>query len=230
MIRSVSVVLPCLNEVESVAEVVEEAWVALRLSNVTGEVIVVDNGSTDGSAESAQRAGAEVILERKRGYGQAYITGFRAASGDVILMADADASYDLSALPAFLAKIDEGYDLVMGSRLKGRIDPGAMPWLHRHVGTPAISIMLNLLYGTGVSDSQCGIRAFRRSILSRLDLTTPGMEFASEMIVNAARARLRIAEVPADYRVRVGRSKLNTLRDGWRHLRFLMTARRTRLP
>src|SRR3989442_11053440 len=161
-------------------------------AGVAGEVIVADNGSTDGSAEVAASAGARVVRERRRGYGAAYMAGFAAAAGDVIVMADADGSYDFAALPAFLARIRAGDQLVMGSRFKGHIAPGAMPWTHRHIGSPALSGLLNLLYRTGVGDAHCGMRAFRRDALPAMHLQMPGMEFASEMIVNAARAGLRI--------------------------------------
>jgi len=185
-------------------------------------VVVVDNGSTDGSPEAAAAAGARVVHERRRGYGAAYMAGFVAAEGDVIVMADADGSYDFGALPAFLERIGDGDDLVMGSRFKGHIEPGAMPWTHRHIGSPILSGLLNLLYRTGIDDAHCGMRAFRRDIVPDLRLRMPGMEFASEMVVNASRAGLRIGEVPVNYRVRGGKSKLRTVPDGWRHLRFLM--------
>lgn len=214
--------LPCLNEIASVAAVVREAKQAMDDAGVAGEVVVVDNGSTDGSPEAAAAAGARVVHERRRGYGAAYMAGFVAAEGDVIVMADADGSYDFSALPAFLERIGDGDDLVMGSRFKGHIEPGAMPWTHRHIGSPILSGLLNLLYRTGIDDAHCGMRAFRRDIVPDLRLRMPGMEFASEMVVNASRAGLRIGEVPVNYRVRGGKSKLRTVPDGWRHLRFLM--------
>jgi glycosyltransferase involved in cell wall biosynthesis len=218
----ISIVLPCLNEVDSVAGVVREAASALAAAGERGEVIVVDNGSTDGSSIAAAEAGARVVMERRRGYGLAYLAGFAAAHGEYVVMADADGSYDLAALPRLIAGLDRGHDLVMGSRFRGTIAPGAMPWLHRHLGSPALSGLLNLLYGTGVDDAHCGMRALRRDALPQLRLRMPGMEFASEMIVNAARAGLRITEVPVDYRRRIGHSKLDTMRDGWRHLRFLL--------
>ena len=219
---TVSVVLPCLDEIETVGATVTEACAALRAAGVEGEVIVADNGSTDGSQEAAGAAGARVVPVAKRGYGAAYLGGFAAAKGDVIVMSDADATYDLSAIAPMLERLRAGDELVMGSRLKGRIEPGAMPAVHRYVGTPLLTWLLNLLYRTGVSDTQCGMRAFRRDVLPRLRLRMPGMEFASEMIVNAARAQLRVGEVPVNYRARKGESKLDMLRDGWRHLRFLL--------
>lgn len=219
---SVSIVLPCLDEANAVAAVVREAREAIASARVAGEVIVVDNGSTDGSAEIAERAGARVIHERRRGYGNALRSGFASARCDVVLMADADGSYDLSSLPAFLERIAAGDDLVMGTRFRGGIEAGAMPALHRYVGNPLLSRILNVLFGTGVQDAHCGIRAFRRDALPRMRLRMPGMELASEIVVNAARQGLHIGEVPVRYRVRTGRSKLNSLRDGWRHLRFLL--------
>lgn len=219
---SVSIVLPCLDEANAVAAVVREAREAIASARVAGEVIVVDNGSTDGSAEIAERAGAQVIHERRRGYGNALRSGFASARCDVVLMADADGSYDLSSLPAFLERIAAGDDLVMGTRFRGGIEAGAMPALHRYVGNPLLSRILNVLFGTGVQDAHCGIRAFRRDALPRMRLRMPGMELASEIVVNAARQGLHIGEVPVRYRVRTGRSKLNSLRDGWRHLRFLL--------
>lgn len=216
-----SVVLPCLNEVAAVGAVVAEARQALAAAGVEGEVVVADNGSTDGSAEAARAAGARVVREERRGYGAAYRAGFAAACGDVVVMADADGTYDLSSLPAFLERINAGDDLVVGSRFAGVIDEGAMPWTHRRIGSPVLTGMLRLLYGARIGDAHCGMRAFRREALPAMRLRLPGMEMASEMIVNATRSGLRIGEVPVRYRRRVGRSKLHALRDGWRHLRFL---------
>src|SRR5919107_3665439 len=217
----VSVVIPCLNEAGSIERCVEMALEALDGQAWQGEVIVADNGSDDGSPGLAKGAGAVVVHEPRRGYGSAYLAGLAAAAGDYIVMADADLTYDFGDIPRFVDELDKGADLVMGNRMKG-IQPGAMPWLHRHVGNPVLSGMLNLFFRTGVSDAHCGMRAVRRSVLTQLDLRTTGMEFASEMVVRAGKERLAIAEVPIHYHPREGESKLSRFRDGWRHLRFLL--------
>jgi glycosyltransferase involved in cell wall biosynthesis len=217
----VSVVIPCLNEEASIQRCVEEALAALEGQGWQGEVIVADNGSDDRSAELARAAGALVIHEPRRGYGSAYRAGFAAAQGDYIVMADADLTYDFGDIPRFVAKLDEGADLVMGDRMKG-IQPGAMPWLHRYIGNPVLTGILNLFFRTGVRDAHCGMRAVRRSALPRLDLRTTGMEFASEMVIRAGKERLEIEEIPIHYHPREGESKLSSFRDGWRHLRFLL--------
>jgi hypothetical protein len=184
-------------------------------------VIVADNGSEDGSAELAESAGALVVFEPRRGYGSAYLAGFAAATGDYIVMADADLTYDFGDIPRFVEELDHGADLVMGDRMKG-IQPGAMPWLHRYIGNPFLTGVLNLFFRTGVRDAHCGMRAVRRDALPRLDLRTTGMEFASEMVIRAGKAKLDIAEIPIHYHPREGDSKLSSFRDGWRHLRFLL--------
>jgi hypothetical protein len=186
------------------------------------EVVVVDNGSRDGSGRIASRAGARVIHEPRRGYGSAYLTGFRAARGRYVVMADADGTYDLADLPRFLSELQDGADLVMGSRLRGTIHENAMPWLHRHIGNPALTGILNLFFGTGVSDAHCGMRAFRRDLLERLDLQATGMELASEHLIRSAKLGLDIREIPIDYLPRAGESKLASFSDGWRHLRLLL--------
>jgi glycosyltransferase involved in cell wall biosynthesis len=215
------VVIPCLNEAGSIARCVAAARSALDSQGWQGEVIVADNGSDDGSAELANGAGALVVVEPRRGYGSAYLAGFAAAQGDYIVMADADLTYDFADIPDFIEKLDEGADLVMGDRM-GNIQPGAMPWLHRYVGNPALTGLLNLFFGTGVRDAHCGMRAIRRSALPRLDLRTTGMEFASEMVIRAGKEKLAIDEIPIHYHPREGESKLSSFRDGWRHLRFLL--------
>jgi glycosyltransferase involved in cell wall biosynthesis len=219
--KLLSVIIPCLNEAESIEQCVKAAWRALELAGIRGEVIVADNGSTDGSAELAEIAGAQVVHELRRGYGSAYAAGFREARGTYILMADADLTYDFEEIPRFLRELQAGADMVIGDRM-GHIHPGAMPWLHRYIGNPLLSRLLNLLFHTGVHDAHCGMRALRRDRLELLDLRTTGMEFASEMVVRAAKAKLDIREIPIEYHPRGGESKLSSFRDGWRHLRFLL--------
>ena len=221
-IEFVSVVLPCLDEAAAVADTVAEAFRGLARAGVRGEVVVVDNGSVDGSAELAAAAGARVVAEPTRGYGMAHRAGLRAARGDGVVMADADRTYDLERLGDLLASLREGADLVVGSRLRGAIAAGAMPGLHRHVGTPVLTGALRLLTGARLSDSQSGYRAFRREAVLALGLRARGMEYASEMLLRAGRAGLVVTEVPTGYRARVGASKLDPLGDGWRHLQLLL--------
>ncbi len=219
----VSVVMPCLNEADGVGKCVDKAVRALRRMKVPGEVIVVDNGSADSSAEIAEAAGARVIHERRRGYGAAYLRGFQEARGAYLIMGDSDDSYDFSDLERFVVPLErDGYDMVMGTRLKGTILPGAMPWTHRWIGNPILSGMLRLFFHTRVSDSHCGMRSFTRAAYQRLNLHTQGMEFASEIVVNALRENLKIHEVPITYYPREGVSKLSGLRDAWRHVRFML--------
>ena len=217
----VSVVIPCLNEADSIETCVSESQKALEAGGYAGEVIVVDNGSTDESASLAEAAGAHVVHEARRGYGNAYLAGLTAARGDYIVMIDADLTYDIHELPRFVDELKGGGDLVLGDRMEG-IQPGAMPWLHRYVGNPVLTGLLNRLYDADVKDAHCGMRALRRDVLPRLDLRTSGMELASEMVIRAAKVGLEIRQFPIEYRPRRGESKLSTWRDGWRHLRFLL--------
>jgi glycosyltransferase involved in cell wall biosynthesis len=218
---AVSVVIPCLNEAENIEQCVEKALDTLELAGLVGEVVVADNGSEDGSAELARLAGARVVHEPRRGYGSAYLAGFAAARGEYIVMADADLTYDFGEIPRFLAELEDGADMIIGDRMKN-IHPGAMPWHHRYIGNPLLSGFLNLLFHTGVSDAHCGMRAFRRDRLEVLELRTTGMEFASEMVIRAAKAKLVVRELPIEYHPRGGESKLSSFRDGWRHVRFLL--------
>jgi glycosyltransferase involved in cell wall biosynthesis len=217
----VSVVIPCLNEAENIERCVAAALEALRGMGVAGEVLVADNGSDDDSAHLADQAGARVVVERRRGYGSAYLAGFAASRGRYIVMADADLTYDFNEIPRFVAALEEGAEMVIGDRMDN-IQPGAMPWLHRYVGNPILTGLLNLFFRTGVKDAHCGMRALRADVLARLDLRTTGMEFASEMVIRASKEKLRIAEFPIEYHPRGGESKLSSFRDGWRHLRFLL--------
>lgn len=193
-----------------------------------GEVVVVDNGSEDGSGELAAAAGARVIYEPRRGYGRAYRTGFANARGRYLVMADADRTYDFGEIPRFVARLEAGADMVIGDRMKN-IKPGAMPWLHRYVGNPLLTGLLNLFFKAGVSDAHCGMRAVKASVLPQLALRSEGMEFASEMVVRAAQEGLRIEGLEITYHPRGGESKLSTFRDGWRHLRFLLVHSPTHL-
>jgi len=219
-----SVVLPCLNEAETLKTCITKARASLRQLGVIGEVVVADNGSTDGSQDIARAAGARVVDVPRRGYGAALMVGIGAAEGQYVLMADADDSYALEDLGGFLDELRAGADLVMGNRFKGGIAPGAMPTLHKYLGNPVLSLLGRLFFHIPVGDFHCGIRAFRRDRMLELGLQTSGMEFASEMVVRASLAHLRIAEVPTTLRPD-GRSRaphLRTWRDGWRHLRFLL--------
>jgi glycosyltransferase involved in cell wall biosynthesis len=224
----VSVVIPCLNEEENIEECVAAALGALRDGAITGEVLVVDNASEDDSAALAKAAGARVVSEPRRGYGSAYLAGFAAAKGKYIVMADADLTYDFNEIPHFVEELNGGAELVMGDRMDN-IQPGAMPWLHRYIGNPLLSGLLNFFFRTGINDAHCGMRALRRDVLPRLDLRTTGMEFASEMVIRASKENLKIAEFPIEYHPRGGESKLSSFRDGWRHLRFLLVHSPTHL-
>lgn len=219
-----TVLLPCLNEAETLAKCIAKAQEAIQKHQLHAEILVSDNGSTDGSQEIAERAGARVVHVPQRGYGAALIAGVAEARGTYVIMADSDDSYDLSSLMDYLAKLREGYDLVIGNRFKGEIAAGAMPFLHRYLGTPVLTFLSRMFFGTPCGDVNCGMRGFRREAALRLDLRSPGMEFASEMLVKSSLFRLRMAEVPTAL-ARDGRSAkphLRTWHDGWRHLRFLL--------
>jgi glycosyltransferase involved in cell wall biosynthesis len=217
----VSVVIPCLNEAENIDACVRAAQRVLWENHLRGEVIVVDNGSDDGSGDLARAAGATVIDEPRRGYGRAYQTGFAAARGEYVVMIDADMTYDFAEIPNFVRALDEGGELVMGNRMQG-VEPGAMPLLSR-IGNPLLSGFLNLLFRTPVGDAYCGMRAFRRDVLPRLHLHATGMEFASEMVIRAAKAKLDIRELPIALRPRGGGvPKLSPFRDGWQGLRLML--------
>ena len=218
----ISVVIPCLNEEEAVGKVVDQALEGIRRSGRPGEVIVVDNASTDRSAEVAAEHGATVVREERPGYGSAYLAGLAVAQGDFIVMGDADETYPMQDLAPFVERLAEGDDLVMGSRFEGTIHGEAMPWLNRHVGNPILTGLLNILFGVKISDAHCGMRAVRRDALPTLDLHSTGMEFASEMVFKAFRRELRVSEIPIDYYPRVGESKLNRFGDAWRHVKFML--------
>src|SRR6201998_923874 len=219
-----SVVMPCLNEAATVGVCVKKAVDALEQHGIRGEVIVADNGSTDGSQQVAKDFGARVVHVEQRGYGSALQAGIAAARGQFVLVGDADDTYDFSQLGEFVAKLREGYDLVMGNRFKGKILPGAMPPLHRFLGNPVLTGLGRLFFKSPVGDFHCGLRGFRKEAIDRLGLRTLGMEFASEMVVKATACGLRVTEIPTTLAPdrREGAPHLRTWRDGWRHLRFLL--------
>jgi len=220
----VSVVIPCLNEANSIAFCVEKAIRAFQAAGLRGEVIVADNGSTDGSIEIAEKLGARVIPVSQRGYGSALRAGISAARGAFIIMGDADDSYDFSEIPRFVEMWKQGYDVVMGNRFRGEIKPGAMPWHHKYVGNPVLTAILNLFFHAGIGDSHCGMRGFTRAVYDRMDLRSAGMEFASEFVIKAAQLGARITEIPITlWPDKRGRPPhLRSFRDGWRHLRFML--------
>jgi glycosyltransferase involved in cell wall biosynthesis len=219
-----TILMPCLNEAETIEICVQKATSFLARGNVLGEVLVADNGSTDGSPQLATAKGARVVTIRKRGYGSALRHGIRSARGRFVIMCDADDSYDVSDLEAFLVKLREGYELVVGNRFQGGIESGAMPLLHRYLGIPVLSLCGRLFFRTRIGDFHCGLRGFNRERITALNLHTTGMEFASEIVVAAALQGYKITEVPTTLK-RDGRSRpphLRTWHDGWRHLRFLL--------
>ena len=216
----VSVVIPCLNEAETIAECVAQAHAALDANGLAGEVIVVDNGSDDGSGRLARDAGARVVDEPRQGYGSAYLAGLDVARGDYIVMVDADLTYDFGDIPKFVRELENGAQVVIGNRMQD-IKPGAMPLLSR-IGNPLLSGFLNVLHRTNIHDAHSGMRALRRDVVPTLNLRTVGMEFASEMVIRATREHLDVREVPISLHPRVGESKLSPFRDGWRHLRLIL--------
>src|SRR5215216_2437240 len=219
-----SIVMPCLNEAATIVRCIEKARSFLTKNGVAGEIIIGDNGSTDGSQQIARANGARVVDVAERGYGAALIGAIRAARGTYVIMGDSDDSYDFSALSGFLGRLREGYDLVMGNRFEGGIAPGAMPFLHKHLGNPVLSALGRMFFGGACGDIYCGLRGFRRTAILELDLQSPGMEFAIEMVVKATNKGLSIAEVPTSLSPDgSGRPPhLRTWRDGWRSLRFLL--------
>ncbi|MGP3703506.1 MAG: glycosyltransferase family 2 protein, partial [Candidatus Bathyarchaeota archaeon] len=219
----VSVILPSRNEAKTIGECIRRITDVFRRYNVDGEIVVADN-STDGTSEIAKSLGAKVVTPDRLGYGYAYLYGFKHASGDILVLGDADGTYDFSEMPRLLEPILKGEaDLVIGSRFRGEIKKDAMPWLHRYVGNPLLTYFLNVFFRVGVSDAHSGFRAIRRDALEKLDLGSHGMEFASEMLLKASLAGLRIREVPVTYYPRgAGKSKLKSFSDGWRHLKFML--------
>jgi glycosyltransferase involved in cell wall biosynthesis len=222
-----SILMPCLNEAQTLANCIKKAKAYLRQSGIAGEVLIADNGSTDTSVQIAQQLGARVVHIAQKGYGAALQGGIQAAYGKYIIMGDADDSYDFSQLNLFVEKLRNGYDLVMGNRFQGGIAPNAMPFLHRYLGNPVLSFIGRCLFHIPIGDFHCGLRGFNRQNILALHLQTMGFEFASEMVVKAALNDIKIAEVPTTLQ-KDGRNRpphLNTWRDGWRHLRYMLTVK-----
>ncbi len=220
----VSIVMPCLNEAETLAKCIGHALAAIKKGGFSAEIIVADNGSTDGSQLIAKELGATVVDIARKGYGSALIGGIDAARGTFVVMGDADDSYDFEAIGPLLDRLREGFDLVVGNRFMGGIEPGAMPWSHRWFGNPVLTLVSRVFFHAPVGDTHCGLRAFRKDAYERMRLRATGMEFASEMVIKASLQGMRIAEVPVVLRPD-GRSRpphLRTWRDGWRHLRFML--------
>ena len=220
--KEITVVLPCLNEEQSIGICIDKIQKVYSDMKIDGEIIVVDNGSTDKSVQIAASKKVRVLYEPAKGYGSALRRGIDESSSKYIVMADSDDTYDFLELPGFIEKLREGYDLVMGSRFKGKILPGAMTWSHQYIGNPILSGMLRLFFGGTVSDSHCGLRGFSKEAYIKMGLHTTGMEFASEMVIHSMKKKLSIAEIPITYYPRKGESKLIGFRDAWRHMRFML--------
>jgi len=220
----VSIVMPCLNEAETLAACIQKAQSAIEKDGLSAEIIVADNGSTDGSQAIAKELGARLVPVARKGYGSALIGGIEAARGEFVIMGDADDSYDFTAIAPLIEKLRGGFDLVVGNRFRGGIERDAMPWLHRWIGNPVLTFISRVFFHTPVGDMHCGLRGFRKDAFARMRLKATGMEFASEMVIKASLKRMRITEVPVTLRPdgRTRAPHLRTWRDGWRHLRFML--------
>lgn len=227
MKKNLSIILPCLNEESSIELCIRDIDKISKENNINTEIIVVDNGSKDRSIEILENIKKEIknlfiIKEEKQGYGSAYLKGFLAARNEYIYMADSDYTYDFSEIPNFIRKLDEGNDLVIGNRFHKKIEKGIMPITHKYIGNPILSFITRLFFNIKIKDIHCGARAIKKSSFKKLNLQTAGMEFASEMIIKASKKKLKIIDIPINYRKRIGKSKLKTYGDGWRHLRFIL--------
>lgn len=215
----VSVILPCRDEEKSIGLCIKQIQKTLTTNKIKGEIIVSDS-STDNSYKIAKKLDVKIVKHDKEGYGLAIKEGVKAAKGEIIIFADCDGTYDFTEIPRFLEALKDA-DMVLGTRLKGKIMKGAMPWLHQHIGNPMLTRLMNLFFGSKITDTQSGFRAIRKDKFESLDLKTNGMEFASEMIIKAVKKNFRIKEIPIKYYKRYGSSKLETFRDGWRHLKYI---------
>ena len=218
----ITTVMPCLNEEKSVGKCVKEAQKTLLRFGYSFEIIVVDNGSSDKSAEAAKRAGAKIIKEKVKGYGSALKCGISRAKGKYIVICDCDGTYDFAVIPEMTVELKRGAGLVLASRFKGKIHPGAMPYVRRYLGNPLLTFMLNLFYGTRIRDAQTGMRAFTKESYAKLNMKSNGMEFASEMIIKAIYHKLKITEIAVNYYKRMGVSKLSPVSDAWRHIKYML--------
>ncbi|MBL7072012.1 MAG: glycosyltransferase family 2 protein [Candidatus Omnitrophica bacterium] len=218
----ISIILPCLNEESALGRCIDKIREVIKDNSLDAEIIVSDNGSTDRSCEIAADKKATLVHEKVKGYGAAYLRGFDAARGRYLFLADADGTYDFEEIPRFIAELKGGYDFVIGNRFKGNMEKGAMPWANKYIGNPVLAAILRIFFRTTIHDTHCGMRALTRMAADRLNLKTTGMEFASEMIVEALKKRLKIKELPINYHLRSGDSKLQSVADGWRHLRFML--------
>jgi glycosyltransferase involved in cell wall biosynthesis len=226
--KEISIILPCLNEEKAIGSCLLEITKIISLNSLDAEIVVVDNDSEDKTANIVleyQKKNQNIILvkEKRRGYGSAYLRGFKEAKGKYIFMADADNSYDFKEIPNFINKLkNENFDLVVGNRFSGMMNKKSMPWLHKYIGNPVLSYLVRLFFKIKIHDIHCGARAISKEALEKITVYTAGMEFASELIIKAAKGNLKITEIPIEYRERIGESKLNSLSDGWRHLRFIL--------
>ncbi|MFH1053157.1 MAG: glycosyltransferase family 2 protein [Candidatus Woesearchaeota archaeon] len=218
----VSIILPCLNEQASIGNCIRTIKKVISENNLDAEIIAVDNASTDSSAKIIKSYDVKYVFEPKRGYGSAYLAGFKHAKGKYIIMADPDSTYDFNEIPKFLNKLENGYDFVIGNRFRGNIEKGSMSITHKYIGNPALSFLFKTFFRSRLGDIHCGFRAIKRTSLEKLSLNTLGMEFASEMVIKAKQNNLKIMEIPINYYKRVGKSKIHTFSDGWRHLRFML--------
>lgn len=219
-----SIVIPCLNEEKTIAICIEKCFKMFDKLNIKGEVIISDNGSTDNSVEVSKKLGAKVFICEQKGYGSALKNGFNNADGNYILMGDGDNSYDFNQIDIFYNKIQENYDMVIGTRLKGKIHPKAMPFLHRYLGNPVLTFLINIFWKLNISDSQCGMRIFKKASFNKLQINSNGMEFATEFLIKASLAKWEIIEIPIEY-FKDGRNRkphLKTWIDGFRHLRLIL--------